>query len=123
MTLQRKTFTILTITIVSLMTLLYFAAHIFVMRSFLDLEQEQARLTVQRVRNELFHDSLASLAATTNDYGAWDRMYEFMSGPSPSYKSIADEFQDGTLQGLRINSVLVTDISGKVVFSKTYDFH
>jgi len=123
MTLQRKTFTILTITIVSLMTLLYFAAHIFVMRSFRDLEQEQARLTVQRVRNELFHDSLASLAATTNDYGAWDRMYEFMSGPSPSYKSIADEFQDGTLQGLRINSVLVTDIFGKVVFSKTYDFH
>ena len=123
MTLQRKTFSILTVTILGLMTLLYFAAHVFVMRSFLDLEQEQARLTVERVRNELFHDSLASLAATTNDYGAWDRMYEFMASTSASSKAIAEEFQDGTLQGLRINSVLVTDLSGRIVFSKAYDFH
>jgi sensor domain CHASE-containing protein len=123
MTIQRKTFSILAVTIIGLMTLLYFAARVFVMRSFLDLEAEQTQLTVERVRNELFHNSLASLAATTNDYGAWDRMYEFMSGPSPSYQSIAEEFQDGTLQGLRINSVLVTDLSGHVVFSKTYDFH
>ena len=46
-----------------------------------------------------------------------------MSSPSPAYQSIAEEFQDGTLQGLRINSVLVTDLDGHVVFSKTYDFH
>lgn len=123
MTLQRKTFAILAVTIIGLMTLLYFAAHVFVMRSFLDLEQEQARLTVERVRNELFHDSLSSLAATTNDYGAWDRMYEFMSSSSPSSKPLAEEFQDGTLQGLRINSVLVTDLAGRVIFSKAYDFH
>ncbi|HSS97458.1 MAG TPA: CHASE4 domain-containing protein, partial [Terriglobales bacterium] len=123
MTIQRKTFSILAVTIVSLMMLLYFAAQVFVMRSFNDLEREQAQLTVERVRNELFHDSLSSLTATANDYGAWDRMYEFMSAPAPSYKPIAEEFQDGTLQGLRINSVLVTDLSGHVVFSKIYDFH
>ena len=123
MTLQRKTFSILSVTIVGLMVLLYFAAHIFVMRSFLNLEEEQARRTVERVRNELFHDSIDSLAATTNDYGAWDRMHGFMSSPSASSKLIGEEFQDGTLQGLRINSVLVTDLSGRIIFSKVYDFH
>ncbi len=121
MTLQRKTFTILAVTIVGLIALLYFAAHIFVMQSFSHLEEEQARTTVERVRNELMHNSLASLNATTNDYGAWDRMYEYIAIPSP--KAIADEFQDGTLQGLRLNSVLVTDHAGRVVFSKVYDFH
>lgn len=121
MSLQRKTFAILAVTIIGLMALLYSAAHLFVMRSFLRLEEDQARLTVQRVRSELFHDSLASLSATTNDYGAWDRMYHYIGIPAP--KSIADEFQDGTLQGLRINSVLVTDRAGQIVFAKVYDFH
>ncbi len=121
MTLQRKTVTILSVTILGLMALLYSAAHVFVMRSFLKLEEEQARTTVERVRSELFNNSLASLTATTNDYGAWDRMYAYVAVPSP--KAIADEFQDGTLQGLRINSVVVTDLSGRVIFSKVYDFH
>ena len=121
MTLRQKTFFILSVTVVGLMALLYFAAHFFVMRGFYDLEEQQARVTVERVRDELFHDSLAGLSATTNDYGAWDKMYEFMSPPAP--KLIGDEFQNGTLQGLRINSVLVMDRAGRVVFSKGYDFH
>ena len=121
MSLQRKTFAILAATIIGLMGLLYVAAHVFVMRSFLHLEEDQARVTVQRVRSELFHDSLAGLSATTNDYGAWDRMYQYVGIPAPM--AIADEFQDGTLQGLRINSVLVTDRSGRVFFAKSYDFH
>jgi PAS domain S-box-containing protein len=121
MSLQRKTFAILAVTILGLMVLLYSAARVFVMRSFLQLEEDQARLTVERVRSELFHDSLASLSATANDYGAWDRMYQYIAEPTP--KAIADEFQDGTLQGLRINSVMVTDRSGRVFFAKSYDFH
>jgi PAS domain S-box-containing protein len=121
MSLQRKTFTILSVTIVGLTVLLYFVTHVFAMRRFFRLEDDQARITVERVRSELFNNSLANLTATTNDYGAWDRMYQYVAKPSP--KAIADEFQDGTLQGLRINSVLVTDISGHVIFSKAYDFH
>ena len=50
-------------------------------------------------------------------------MYEFMSSPHSVAQANCGEFQDGTLQGLRINSVLVTRLSGRIVFSKTYDFH
>ena len=120
MTLSKKTFTILSLTVVGLTAVLYLASRVFILRTFSDLEKQQTRVSVARAKNQLLDDGLSDLAATTNDYGAWDRMYGYML--KESVKPIAEEFQDGTLQGLRINSVLVADTDGQIVFYKAYDY-
>jgi PAS domain S-box-containing protein len=120
MTLGQKALTILSFTVVGLMTVLCIASRTFIVRSFSDLEEQQTRVDVDRARNQLFYGSLANLASTANDYGAWDKMYGYVFLSSP--KPIAEEFQDGTLQSRRINSVLVTDADGQIVFYKAYDY-
>ncbi len=119
MSLGQKTLLIVLLTGVGLMAVLYATARVVILRGFLNLEQTQTRSAVERAGNAL-NDDIASLAATANDYGEWDRTYAFMQHPSQGY--IRQELENDTLQGLSINSVLLMDLAGNVVFYKSYDF-
>lgn len=119
MSLAQKTLSVLLLTVAALIAALYGAARFSVARSFSKLEEQETQRSMERVRNGL-DETLAGLISTTNDYAAWDRMYEFMKNPSAD--AIAPEFQGGTLLGLRINSALVIDREGDVVYSTAYDF-
>jgi PAS domain S-box-containing protein len=119
MSLGQKTFAIVVLTVVGLMAASYSTARFLILRSFQNLEQAETRSAVERAQTAL-NDDLSSLTATANDYAAWDRIYGFMLHPSSS--NVKQEFQDDTLQGLSINSILMMDVSGKVVFSESFDF-
>jgi signal transduction histidine kinase len=118
MNLGQKTLLVVSLTVAGVMTVLYAVSRDVLLRSYLALEQEQTRSAVSRTEAAL-NDQMISLARTTNDYGAWDRTYAFMQHPSPSY--IKQEFENDTLQGLHINSVMLTDTSQKIVFFKAYN--
>ena len=119
MSLGQKTLAIVFLTVASLMAGLYVAARVLLLRSFLELEREETYEAVDRAQSAL-NDNIADLAATANDYAAWDRAYFFMEHPKP--ENIRGEFENGALQGLGINSVLLIDTTGREVFSKSYDF-
>ena len=119
MNLAQKTLAIVFLTVVGLMTVLYTTTRILMLRSFLSLEVDDTRAAVERATNAL-QDDVSNLASTTNDYAAWDRTYTFMLERSSDYTS--KEFQDDTLQGLSINSVMLLDRSGQIVFFKSYDW-
>jgi PAS domain S-box-containing protein len=119
MSLGQKTFAIVVLTVVGLMAALYFTTRFLILRSFQGLEQTETRSAVERAQNAL-NDDLSSLTATANDYAAWDRIYGFMLHPSSDIAK--QEFQDDTLQGLSLNSILLMDLSGKIVFSESFDF-
>jgi PAS domain S-box-containing protein len=119
MSLGQKTLAILSLTIVGLMAVLYLTTRALLIRSFLELEQIETRDSVRRARSAL-DNQIADLTATANDYSAWDRTYSFMQRNSGTY--IKQEFENDTLQGLSINTVLLVDVDGKPVFSKRYDF-
>jgi PAS domain S-box-containing protein len=118
MSLGHKTFAILFLTVVGLTAVLYATTRVLMLQNFLSLEQRETQSAVERAENAL-NDDIAKLAATTNDYGAWDRTYGFMQNPSPDY--IRQEFKDQTLQGLGINSILLLGPLGKAVYFKDYD--
>jgi len=119
MSLAQKTLAIVFLTVVCLIAMLYAAARVLLLRSFLEAERVETRQAVDRARSAL-DDSIADLTATANDYAAWDRAYVFMLNPKP--ENIRREFENGAMQGLSINSVLFIDTGGKEVFSKSYDF-
>jgi signal transduction histidine kinase len=118
MNLGQKTLLVVSLTVAGVMTVLYAVSRDVLLRSYLALEQEQTRSAVSRTEAAL-NDQITNLARTTNDYGAWDRTYAFMQNRSRSY--IKQEFENDTLEGLHINSVMLTDTSQKIVFFKAYD--
>jgi signal transduction histidine kinase len=118
MNLGHKTLLVVSLTVAGVMTVLYAVSRTVLLRSYLALEQEQTRSAVSRTEAAL-NDQITNLARTTNDYGAWDRTYAFMRHPSRSY--IKEEFENDTLEGLHINSVMLADTSQKIVFFKAYN--
>jgi hypothetical protein len=118
MNLGQKTLLVVSLTVAGAMTVLYAVSRDVLLRSYLALEQEQTRSAVSRTEAAL-NDEISNLARTTNDYGAWDRTYAFMQSPTRGY--IKQEFENDTLEGLHVNSVMLADTSQKIVFFKAYD--
>jgi signal transduction histidine kinase len=118
MNLGQKTLLVVALTVAGVMTVLYAVSRDVLLRSYLALEQEQTRSAVSRTEAAL-NDEITNLARTTNDYGAWDRTYAFMEHPTRGY--IKQEFENDTLEGLHVNSVMLADTSQKIVFFKAYD--
>jgi len=118
MNLGQKTLLVVSLTVAGVMIVLYAVSRDVLLRSYLALEQEQTRSAVSRTEAAL-NDQLTALARTTNDYGAWDRTYAFMQHPSRGY--IKQEFENDTLEGLHINSVMLANTAQKIVFFKAYD--
>ncbi|MGA8271228.1 MAG: CHASE4 domain-containing protein [Candidatus Sulfotelmatobacter sp.] len=118
MSLVQKTLIIVLLTVAALMAVLYEVDRYLLLRSYLELEQVQTRGAMTRTESAL-DNAIADLTKTANDYAAWDRSYDFMKNPMPSY--IEQEFGNDTLQGLKVNFILLSDLSGKIVFLKGYD--
>lgn len=85
---------------------------------FEQLETEQTKQNVEAAVTML-NDAYHSLGTTAADYAYWDRVYDFMAHPAKS--DISPEFQNGGMEGLSINLIVIRDMSGKIVFAKAYD--
>ena len=118
MTLRRKTVVIVAITLIGLMVFLYGISRIFLLGSFAELEEHHTRQEVDRALRALLND-LSALDRTTGDYGAWDRTYQFMADHNEDF--LKTELKIGTIAGLRINLVMIFDLSGRMIFSKCVD--
>ncbi len=118
MMLRQKTLFIICITILGLLTFLYFFSRTAILRSFSQLEEQDTRQNLERGMSALT-DQLSSLSRTTRDYSNWDNTYAFAQGKRPEYGKT--EFSDATLQNLRLGLVLIVNKSGRPVFAKGLD--
>jgi PAS domain S-box-containing protein len=105
-------------TVLGGMAALYFLSRAFLMSSFHQLEVEQMTQNLQYAQTAMDEED-RKLAITASDYAFWDRMYEFMADPTKG--DIGSEFQNGGMEGLKLNLVIVRDTAGKTVFEKAYD--
>jgi PAS domain S-box-containing protein len=118
MSLAKRTLLILSLTAACQAGVLCIAARIILLRQFQGLERDAVQHSMERAHNALT-DKLHDLAKTANDYGAWDTTYDFMANPASG--TIQREFKDQTLLGLSVNSVLLMEPSGNIVYFKYYD--
>jgi len=120
MNLRYKTLLHVGVSLVGLLTLLTAVSWWLVMSGFARLEEREINLDLQRARNAL-NSQLATLAATTLDYAAWDDTVAYVQGQDPEYE--ARNLLDDMLVTNRLNLVAVADRDGRLVFAKAYDLH
>ncbi len=118
MTLRMKTLIILSVTIFSLILILYVTSQVLFLNSFVALEKQLVAQKVDQV--------LGTLSAETHDWGiladgwaAWDDTYEFVAHPSEAY--IQANLPDESFVSMGLNLILFFDADGELVYGKSFD--
>ena len=118
MTLRKKTFVILSVTIVTLMAGLYAVSRFIMLNSFVALEEQDMHKQVERFLATLTED-LTSLNRTVGDWAPWDDSYTFIEDVNAAY--ISNNLNYASLANLRINLLLYRHASGRLIFSTAID--
>ena len=116
MTIRRRVPVFLALTLVTLLAVVAATSRLLVLRSFVQLEERDVRLNMQRAENALA-DDLAEVSHFAGDYSAYDRMYAFMQ----NHDARVPQAEFGNLDTLRVNFVGLFDLKGEMVFSKAVD--
>jgi signal transduction histidine kinase len=116
MTIQRKVHLILALTLIGLLFAVSLTSRVLLLDSFVQLEEREVRLNLQRAHNALL-DDLAEVSRSVRDYSTYDRMYAFMADHNPEFP----ETEFGNLDTLGVNFVGIFDLNGKMVFGKAVD--
>ena len=113
MTIRRRVPVFLVLTSIALLAVVSITSQRLLLDSFVQIEQREVRLNVQRAGNAL-SDELTGLTQSATDYADYDRMYDYMTNRDPRFP----EGEFGNLDALRINFAGIFDLTGKMVFGK-----
>jgi signal transduction histidine kinase/sensor domain CHASE-containing protein len=118
MSLRRKTLLIVGLTLVGLLIISTLISSTILLEGFAELEAQQARQNVERVRKALDAE-IATLRTTTEDYAEWDDTYAYIQQPNDDY--IRLNYFDSNLVDIRVNLVMLINNADQVVFAKAVD--
>jgi PAS domain S-box-containing protein len=119
MTLQKKTVTIIGVTLCGLMGFLYFISQSMVMNGFQRIENDFVHQAVQQT-SKVISERIASMDSVTNDYARWDDACKFVEDGNIEF--IQSNFNLQTFVNLKINFVLIYDSEGRNLFTRAADF-
>jgi len=120
MSLRRRTAFLLSLTIVSALAVLYFVLSEILLKSFADLEEQEARQAETRAINAI-NELLDNLQSTTSDYAHWDDMANFAVTGDQAF--IENNFYNETFANLSLNFVLILNEAGDIVYEQGYDLN
>ena len=118
MTLRKRTFGLVSLTLAALMAILYVVSRITLSAGFSQLERDGTYREAQRVLGAL-STRIDALDTTTWDWAAWDDTYQFIEDANPEY--IESNLVDSTFIALQLNLMLFVDASDDIVFGKAFD--
>ncbi|MEO8608709.1 MAG: CHASE4 domain-containing protein [Chloroflexota bacterium] len=118
MSLRIKTLLIIGGVLAALVLILYIITQTVLVKSFDQLEEQNAREHVQRALNTL-SDQLNTLSSNTFDYAFWDDTYQFVQDSNQDY--ITANLDNVFLVNLGVNLEAFIDPDGKTVFIKAVD--
>jgi signal transduction histidine kinase/DNA-binding NarL/FixJ family response regulator len=116
MTLRRKTFLAIALSLAGLMAVLAGSLGFILLESFEQLEQDQAGRDLERVRQGIAGD-LDQLRRTAIDWGVWDATYGFARRERPEYaqENLSDP---KVLDYLRVDLLAIADTQGWLLFAQ-----
>jgi len=118
MSLRRKTLLVLLSTGAALLLVVTTIVSRVVRDSFVQLEIQNTRRNVARVRHALAAE-LAAIDRYAVDWANWDNAYAFVADRNPEF--VETNLVPQTLPGLELNLLAVTDTLGRVVVARTHD--
>ncbi|MRR55208.1 MAG: response regulator [Deltaproteobacteria bacterium] len=104
--------------LVSLLLILLFGARIILLRSYENLEENEAHANVERVVNALKAE-LESIHTLAKDYAGWDDSYRFVQDGNRAF--IQKNLDDPNFEHLGMNLILYLDREGKWVYARNFD--
>lgn len=87
-----------------------------IMPSFAELERADAGVAMRRIQNA-FDLTLDRITVLASDWGNWATVYRFMQDRNAA--PMEADITDSNVREIGVNLVLVVDLDGKVVFSRT----
>ena len=81
------------------------------------LEQKDVRENMNRT-SYAFQAELASLGSQVGDWAPWDDLYRFAQNPAGS-DFVEKNLKDAAMANLRVDTVVVTNPAGKIIFAKS----
>lgn len=117
MKLRQKTITIMLITFLSLVVIFFMASKTIIVRSFLNLEEQDMTKDINRIVDIINYD-INNLSLRNKDYAAWDQTYKFMLNRNEQY--IKSELGNETFSNLKINIMFILDEKNNPIFVKGY---
>ena len=121
MTLRKKTLSIIGMSFAGLLLALYVTSQVIVLGGFARQEEQDTRLNMERVRSAIA-DDLASLMGITRDWASWDDTYTYIEDHNEAYYQ-SNLAVHASFINNRLNLMTYVDASGRIVFSKGYDFN
>jgi PAS domain S-box-containing protein len=118
MRLRIKILSIMSLTTLALIIILYGFTQITILRTAIEMEKDATRQDVDRALNAL-SDELEEMLSITRDYASWDDTYAFVIDRNENY--IETNLVDETFINLRLNLMLFIDKNGQIVFQKGFD--
>jgi signal transduction histidine kinase len=120
MSLRLKTLLIVGITLVGLILGVYIISQTILLRSYVQLEQQNVTRNVQRVLNAV-NDEISVLHSANIDWSHWNDTYQFMDDRNTAY--LDANTQDGSFISYELNFMVYRAADGKIVFSKGFDLN
>lgn len=100
MNLRKKIPLLITLTLTALITVLYFAMRLILMRSITTLEERDVSRNLSRI-SDAIQNELERLTSTAGDYASWDDTYRFIQDRNTAY--IKTNINAETMANLKIN--------------------
>lgn len=113
MTLRRKTFLLISITLLSLITVLYITSATLLMKGFERVEAQNTRENVQRVV-DAYTDKLTKLSLMNEDWAQWDSTYRFIADRNSTY--IQENLINTALQRINLDLIAYVNNENRLVF-------
>ena len=118
MGLRYKVLLIIIATLISLISVFYFASRQIILTDFIKLETEDARYKLSQARDGL-QAIIDNLHVKSSDWAIWDDNYQFIQNHNQGF--IDSNMQDQTFANLKLNFMLFLDLKGQVVYKKAAD--
>jgi sensor domain CHASE-containing protein len=115
MTLRFKVFIIVGTVLVSFFFLVSQSLSYFIARDFSLLEKQEVERNVFRVVDAL-ENRINELSVKLSDWSKWDDTYSFIQDQNEEY--ITSNLQNESFGLLRIDTVVIMDLEGQVIFKK-----
>ncbi len=120
MTIRRKTISIICLTFIVLIGLLYTISRKVLLDSYAQLAERSVKQNIKRFQNVLSED-ISSLSTNAYDWSAWDDTYAFIEDVNGEYlqSNLTNDTVDN--DGLRLNLMLFANVSREIVYIKKYN--
>lgn len=118
MSLRAKAIATLCIALVVMIAATYTTSRMTLMGGLSEIERAESEKGVQRALGVL-SQRISEMETLVTDWAVWDDTYTFMTDLNNAY--VRDNLTDATLIYLRLNLMIFSDSSDKIIFSKALD--